>query len=289
MILSILTYFRLIFRLILIVILAISFLFTALILHLLSKDIITRRRRFVQLNHFYAQLFIAALNVKINLNNFKIVGQGNHLVVCNHLGFVDIFCLAKIIPSCFITSQEMRETPVLGLITEMGGCIYVERRNRFKMLNEIVNITQTLKEGFNVLLYPEAQSHNGELVLPFKRNLIMAAAHAGVPILPVVFNIKNIDGESFSRANRDAVCWYGKMSFLTSLVNFCKTKIIEVDIEFLQPLQIFPSDDKALIAETLHGIISRRFRKISECSNEKGPSIQNDPFLEQSNSNSFNS
>ncbi len=102
----------------------------------------------------------------------------------------------------------MRETPLLGLLTELGGCIFVERRSRTKILDDLKSIVRPLQRGFKVVLYPEATSTNGEQVLPFKKALMMAAARAGVPIQPVVINFPEINGEPFSLKTRDYVCWY---------------------------------------------------------------------------------
>ena len=70
------------------------------------------------------------------------------LVVGNHLGFIDIIAAASIRPNLFVTSQEMRNTPFLGLLTEMGGCIYVNRQSRTNILNELGEMIDYLKAGF---------------------------------------------------------------------------------------------------------------------------------------------
>src|SRR5690606_9294588 len=129
--------------------------------------------------------------------NMQVVNQPpldeKSLIVSNHMGFIDILLLASQSPVLFVTSNEMRETPFLGLLTEMAGCIYVERRSRTKILDELQNIVKALKDGFRIVLYPEATSTNAEQVLPFKKTLIMAAAYAEIPIQPVVVNFISVN------------------------------------------------------------------------------------------------
>jgi 1-acyl-sn-glycerol-3-phosphate acyltransferase len=82
----------------------------------------------------------------------------------------------------------MKETPFLGHLAELGGCLYVERRDRSNINNEMLQIREALQQGFNVVLYPEGTSTNGEQVLPFKKTLMTAAAGTSVPIMPMVLN-----------------------------------------------------------------------------------------------------
>ncbi|MES3037208.1 MAG: 1-acyl-sn-glycerol-3-phosphate acyltransferase, partial [Bdellovibrionota bacterium] len=64
------------------------------------------------------------------------------LVVGNHMGFVDIMVMCTVLPSLFVTSQDMRETPLLGLLTELGGCLYVDRKSRVNIMNELKEIIE---------------------------------------------------------------------------------------------------------------------------------------------------
>lgn len=175
------------------------------------------------------------------------------------MGFVDILLMGSIFPLLFVTSNEMRETPFLGLLTEMGGCMYVERRSRTKILDEMKSIVTALQNGFRIVLYPEATSTNGEQVLPFKRTLMMAASHAGVPIQPAVVNFRKVNGEDFSLKWRDHLCWYGDITFATSLWKALTLKSLHAEIEFLEQIHTTPEDDRGLIADKAHSLISEKF------------------------------
>lgn len=184
------------------------------------------------------------------------------LLVSNHMGFLDILALASVMPSLFITSREMRETPVLGLLTEMAGCMYVERRNRMKTLDEMKTVARTLNQGFRVVLYPEATSTNGEAVLPFKRTLMMAAAHAGVPIQPVVINFEEINGEKFTLKWRDHVCWYGEMGFGGAAWRAMTLKSLTIRLEYLEKIHPTVNDDRGVIADRAHDMIAAKFHPV---------------------------
>lgn len=245
-------------RLIIVGTLIAIFLVWSFICHYTIRDSHKRLVRFSRNTQFFARLILKVLNLDFKITN-KPFDHQKFLLVSNHMGFLDIFILASCYPSVFVTSVEMRETPFLGLITELGGCIYVERRSRLRIADEMYSIVESLKKGFKVVLYPEATSTNGEQVLPFKRTLMMAAAHANVPIQPVVVNFRKINGEDFTVKWRDHVCWYGDISFATSMWKSAILKSVVAEIEFLEQIIATPDDDRALVAAKAHASISAKF------------------------------
>jgi lyso-ornithine lipid O-acyltransferase len=250
--------FRVLVRLLLFFSFVLSHIIRGFFIHSFIKDPIERKRQFAKLSNWVNGVCSRAFNIRIKVINPPPPNSPG-LIVGNHLGFIDIIASGAVRPMLYVTSNEMRQTPFLGLITEMVGCIYVERRSRMGIQRELEQIITTLREGFNVCLYPESTSHNGEHVLPFKRTLLTSAAYAGVPIFPYVFNFKSIEGESFNLSNRDHVCWYGHNSFIACLIKALSLKYVEVEIKFLEPLITTVDMKRSFIAETLHDRISKEF------------------------------
>lgn len=253
---------RAFFKIVLFLFLAGLFLLTSYCVYFFERDHKKRLKKYLVVNQFFSSLALRSFGVKVKTTNLPSTKEGNFLVVSNHTGFIDILAIESVCPTTFVTSQEMRETPFLGLITEMAGCLYVERRSRSNLVNEIKNISKALQDGLVVTLYPEATSHNAEEILPFKRNMIMAAAHAGVPVQPVVFNIRQINDGPFLLKYRDSVCWYGDIPFHVGIWNLFKLKSIEVELEFLPQWSISPEDNKAFVADKLHQQISLKFSPV---------------------------
>ncbi len=226
--------------------------------YLFVKDPVERKRRFAHNTNWVTTLCCKTFGVRVSVINPPPQGAPG-LVVGNHLGFIDIIASGSLRPMLYVTSHEMRDTPLLGMLTEMAGCIYVERRSRMGIQQELQQIIQSLKQGFNVCLYPEATSHNGEHVLPFKRTLLTAAAFAGVPVLPYVFNFRSIEGKEFTLKNRDHVCWYGDITFIVAMLKAFSLKYVDVEIKFLEPVHTTVDMERAQVAQTLHALISKEF------------------------------
>src|SRR5262245_37813580 len=83
----------------------------------------------------YCRWGLFLLNVKVRRRG-EHLPEGSALLVGNHLSYLDILLLCAETPTCFVTSNEIRDTPFLGLIVRMAGCLFVERRNRDNLHNE---------------------------------------------------------------------------------------------------------------------------------------------------------
>lgn len=243
-------------------ILVIAYILTSLFWRMWSRDLARRRFYYTHTVSLFCRLALKVLNFKVRVHNHP-GPEKSYLVVGNHLGFLDILVLSSVHPSLFITSVEMRHAPGLGLLTEMGGCLYVERRQRSRISQEIQEIREALKQGFSVVLYPEGTSSNGERVLPFKKSLIVSAAGTGVPILPVVINYRKVNGEPMSHKWRDHVCWYGDQTFPPAMLRILSLKSAEVDLDFCEEIDIHSEDHRREIAVRVETIIVSKFTVIS--------------------------
>jgi 1-acyl-sn-glycerol-3-phosphate acyltransferase len=162
---------------------------------------------------FVSKRLLGVLGVYIEFKPEPIVGKDNFFIVSNHLSYLDALILSACFPGCFITSQEVRETFFLGHLTRLAACIFVERRSRRFLGLETANITQALKAGLNILIFPEGTSTNGDGVLRFRQPLFQAAIDSNKDIIPLTLSYEQINHAPVNQANRDLVFWYGDMTF----------------------------------------------------------------------------
>jgi 1-acyl-sn-glycerol-3-phosphate acyltransferase len=237
------------------------FLLFAFIIHFITFNHIDRRKRFVENGSYCSKLILKIFNFDISILN-EPANDKMHLIVANHLGFFDIFIISATIPTVFITSMEMRETPFLGLLTEMGGCLFVERRSRENIHNEIDEIARVLDQKFNVVLYAEGASTNGEKVYPFKKSLLMACAKSEANILPAVVNFREVNGEVMQHKFRDWVCWYGDMPFIKAIWNATQIQSCKAELQFLEEIGVGKDTDRKDVAQKAFESIDARYTKI---------------------------
>lgn len=188
------------------------------------------------------------------------------LVVCNHLGYLDILVLASLKPIVFITSVELRSRPLLGLLSELGGSHFVERRSPARLKGDIARIARTLVSGRDVLLFAEGTSSNGDCVQPFRTGIFKAAQMVGADVLPVAIAYTHLNNRPLSLHGRDILHWYGDMEFfphlwdlLTSVQNFNVRVILGKPIQISTELEPRSLSHRSWIdVKNLYQIVSQR-------------------------------
>jgi len=238
-----------------------AFIAVSLFNRLRTRDLVKRRHLYSKTACWAAQKCLNIIHFKINYINSP-DPKKTYLFVGNHLGIIEILIIAAHRECLFITSQDMRRTPGLGFLTEMAGCLYVDRQNRSNIKSEIVEIREALEQGFNVVLYPEGTSTNGERVLPFKKTLMTSAAGTGVPIMPMVVNFRKVNGEPMGHKFRNDVTWYGDHSFASVLVNLLALKSIEVDFEFCEEVMVHNEEERRTVAAVVQTAVTSKYTKI---------------------------
>ncbi len=198
-----------------------------------------------------------------------------YFMVCNHMSYMDIVFLSAGEPTVFVTSVEMRETPFLGQCAEFGGSYFVERRDRKKIIHEVKDLADLMKNGFHVFVFPEATSNHGLSILPFKKSMFRAAVEAGADILPICLRYEEIDGEPFNESNHDRLCWYGKMSFLPHFLKMMKLRSVKASIEYLEPISSREFPDRAVLADKAYEQITKVYFA------NRDASFKPRPFLEK--------
>lgn len=220
-----------------------------------------RRRRELLLKnvHKYSKLAIRIMRISVLTRGETGGGPQNSLLVCNHMSYLDMIVLASVRPSVFVTSVDMGQVFFLGTLAEIGGALFVERRHRGRLAHDIAQIRGVLEEGFDVTLFPEGTSGNGETVMPFKRSLLTAALESGTPVKPITLKYFEVDGEPFGLKNRDCVCWYGATAFFPHFFKLLGAKSIKAKVVYGFPVAPRDGETKHTLTDELHRTISREY------------------------------
>ncbi len=184
----------------------------------------THRQMQAEMASLYSDRVLKILNIHLETSDaFPSIRKG--LLVCNHWSYIDVLVIAKLIPSLFITSVEVKNSIGLGWITQLAGCLFVERRSRLKLESESQTLSEALMDGVPVTLFPEGTSTDGSKILPYRAALFQSAIDAKVPIhnLHIGFD-------------HGSVAYYGDLEFGPHLLNLCKQKEIKARISYLGEL-----------------------------------------------------
>src|SRR5690606_20171519 len=120
----------------------------------------------------------------------------------------------------------------LGTLCKLGGTHFVERRNHSTLKRDISSLSQVLKEGQSVAIFPEGTTSDGSRILPFKRALFKAAQDANVPVVPVCLNYKKVNSKTINEQTRRSTFYYGKVGFFESVMRLLQLNSIQVEVSF---------------------------------------------------------
>ncbi|HOV89766.1 MAG TPA: lysophospholipid acyltransferase family protein [Syntrophorhabdaceae bacterium] len=143
-----------------------------------------------KINDFIARLWVRLhlfiCGIKVYTDGFKDI-HSPCIFMCNHRSVLDIFALysALHVPFKWVAKKELFSVPFLGWALKAGGHIDMDRKNARNAVKSLNRAYEYLKEGTNVLIFPEGTWGKGERLLPFKRGGFNLAIKAEVPIIPV--------------------------------------------------------------------------------------------------------
>lgn len=202
------------------------------------RNPIRKRTLMVQNTNRTATAMLKSMRISLRVVNpetLQGMANSSYLGISNHTSYLDIIMLASLENFVFITSEEMGRNPFLGNITRLGGCLYTNRRKFVSLPDEIERFSDTIRQGFKVMLFPEGTSTNGDTVKPFRSSLFQTALSASCPILPICIKYLSIDGKPISKDNSDLIHWYGDMTFAPHFLKLLGRKIT-AEIHILDPI-----------------------------------------------------
>ncbi len=236
------------------------------LLHLLIRNPEKRLRILARSVSRYCRLSLKILNVKVD-SDLKVEQTRDHLVLCNHMSYLDILTLSSIYPSLYVTSVEMKETPLLGQICVLCACLFTERRKSKRsaatMKKDIDDIASLLSHGFAMTIFPEGTSTNGLELLPFKTTLLQSAVSTEKKVLPICIRYIYINGIAFGPHNCDAVCWYGDRSFVSSLLEIAEQDEIRVKVMVSRSLSTLEFKHRSNVGATAREMINELYQRMA--------------------------
>ncbi|NXD96419.1 PLCB acyltransferase, partial [Chaetorhynchus papuensis] len=180
------------------------------------------------------------------LENFKV--EGPAIIVSNHQSILDMMGLMEVLPdNCVqVGKKELMYTGTVGLITYLGGVIFINRKSTSSAKMVMSEVAKTMvADNVKVWVYPEGTRNCTGDLLPFKKGAFHIAVQAQVPVIPVVY------------------------SSFTTFYN-PKTKLFtsgKVKVEILPPIETkgLTSDDVTELTDRCFSTMRETFFRLSGC------------------------
>ncbi|MCB9979025.1 MAG: 1-acyl-sn-glycerol-3-phosphate acyltransferase [Rhodospirillales bacterium] len=175
------------------------------------------------------------------------------LYISNHLSYLDISVLSALAPVSFVAKKEVENWPFFGLLARLQKTAFVDRaRGAAKRSGD--RLSQSLKEGRPMVLFPEGTSSDGQSVLPFRSALFAALDSApGTCVQPVTIRLE----DARTQNQRNSYAWYGDMDLIPHLWAFAKGGGVGVHVIFHPPFSVDKSVDRKEIAARAYRIVAQ--------------------------------
>ncbi len=143
--------------------------------------------------------------------------EGPVLLICNHLSWLDITSIHAARHVRFVSKAGVRHWPLIGTLSNGAGSLYIERESCRDALRVVHHMTEALRNGDLIGVFPEGTTSDGHGLLPFHSNLLQAAISSGAPVVPAALRFADaatgensnapryIDDDSLVAAARAAV------------------------------------------------------------------------------------
>lgn len=174
------------------------------------------------------------------------------LIVCNHVGYLDIFVLASRVPVVFVAKREVASWPIWGWLARSAGTIFIDRRRRGDVAQVGREIAAHLDSGCRIAFFPEGTSTDGSVVLRFKSALLAPVAGSGRPVVPAAIAY----AVSPPFCTRTDIAWWGDMTLIPHLWQLLAIPSVEAHLGWA-PTCAATADRKHL-AHQLHRIVAAR-------------------------------
>lgn len=135
----------------------------------------------------WATTYLKVCGITVDVQGTEHLGSPPYIVMCNHQSALDIYSLLASLPIHFkwIAKRSLFMIPVFGWAMKRAGYISLDRENPREGLKAMEEAARRIREGMNIIIFPEGtRSRDGKL-LPFKKGGFSLALKAGVPIVPV--------------------------------------------------------------------------------------------------------
>ena len=144
--------------------------------------------RFFKKQHFHIMVvWMRCLSIVLGLKT-KIIGQVDtsaDLYVSNHVTYLDIIILNKLLPVNFIAKEEISRWPIIGTLASKTGTLFIKRGDNIASTKMIEEMQNRFKLKNKIIFFPEGKIGNGEKVKKFHSKLFKSIENKDMTIQPI--------------------------------------------------------------------------------------------------------
>jgi len=210
-----------------------------------------RKRRARHLD--WSEKMVAKLGVTLEVRGTP--HPSAKLVVGNHVSWLDIIAINAVMPWRFVAKAVVATWPLAGRCVTAAGTLYLVGERRRDAMRVLGVMSQALRDGDTVAVFPEGTTGPGGHIMPFHANLLQAAIDAPAPVQPVVIAYRE-----HGHAVSPSAAYVGDTGLLQSLWMVVTARQLVVRVEFLDARTVVHADRRTL-CDHLHQDMSASLQR----------------------------
>jgi 1-acyl-sn-glycerol-3-phosphate acyltransferase len=129
---------------------------------------------------------LAGIQIEVRGKECIQPGQ-NYIFLANHQSYCDPPALVFAIPLDvrLIPKKELRKLPIIGFILQLGGFVFIDRKDRRQAIEAMKQAVRQLINKESFLIYPEGTRTRTGKMGPFKKGSFVLAIESKIPIIPI--------------------------------------------------------------------------------------------------------
>ena len=183
----------------------------------------------------YFKFLLVVFGIKVKFEGEP--SKNKTVYVSNHTSYLDILILGANLDALFVAKSEIADWPLINRIVKIGKTIFINRNKKSNATKQVHELNQIIRDGYNIILFPEGTSNDGQRVLPFKSSLFSITDYQeneGCYIQPISITYVGLDGLPLSRMFKPFFAWYGDMDLLPHAWKFLGLGSSEISVKYHQ-------------------------------------------------------
>jgi 1-acyl-sn-glycerol-3-phosphate acyltransferase len=149
--------------------------------------------------------FLALTRIPVLVRGLQNIPPGPVILTPNHTSYLDALVLVSLLaprPYAFIAKREFLGNPLMKLLLEGFGTVFVERFDVKEAAGQADALVAAARSGRSLAIFPEGTLMRRPGLMPFRTGAFQVAAQAGVPVVPVALRgVRSVlrDGTWYAR------------------------------------------------------------------------------------------
>ncbi len=228
---------------------------------------------------FWHRLICSILGLRIS-----VVSLPNHkgpvLYAINHISWVDIVVLGGHIKNAsFIAKSEVGSWGVFGFLATLHKTVFVNRERRSESAQQRDALTDRIKDGHSLILFPEGTSTDGMRVEKFKSALFSVAEKANeaskepLVVQPVTLAYTEVNGMPLIRSHKPWVAWLGETELLDHLRQLMGRATITVSLVYHPAITVAEAGNRKKLADYCETAVRAGLERANRAEFTLGPRL----------------